>query len=61
MLIGAQVRQTGGFLAALRRGEAMGAGVVQLFPQNNRQWRPPERSDEVYAAYREAAAASRVV
>ncbi|HET6809934.1 MAG TPA: deoxyribonuclease IV [Acidimicrobiales bacterium] len=61
MLIGAQVRQTGGFLAALHRGEAMGAEVVQLFPQNNRQWRPPARGDEVYAAYRDAAAGSAVV
>lgn len=61
MLIGAQVRQTGGFLAALRRGEAMGAEVVQLFPQNNRQWRPPARDDEVYDGYREAAAVSPVV
>ncbi len=61
MRFGAQVRQTGGFLAALRRGEGMGAEVVQLFPQNNRQWRVPAHGDEVYAAYRTAAAGSPVV
>ncbi len=61
MRIGAQVRQTGGFLAGLRRGEEMGADVVQLFPQNNRQWRPPHRDEAVYAEYRDAVAASTVV
>ena len=61
MRIGAQVRQTGGFLAGLRRGEEMGAEVVQLFPQNNRQWRPPARDQAVYGEYREAVAGSGVV
>lgn len=61
VLIGAQVRQTGGFVAALGRAEAMGAQAVQLFAQNNRQWRPPDPGDPRLAAYREAAAASPVV
>jgi len=61
MRFGAQVRQRGGLLAALQRGEAMGAEVVQLFVQSNRQWRPPSNDEAAYAAYREAAAASRVV
>jgi len=61
VLFGAQVRQAGGFLAALGRAETMGAEVVQLFVQSNRQWRLPERPDEVYAAYREAVTASPVV
>lgn len=61
MRIGAQVRQVGGFLAALARGEEMGAEVVQLFAQSNRQWRLPHHADEVYAAYRAAASASPVV
>ncbi len=61
MRFGAQVRQTGGFLAALTRAEAMGAEVVQLFAQNNRQWRSPVRDDVLYAAYRRAARASPVV
>jgi deoxyribonuclease-4 len=61
MLIGAQVRQTGGFLAALGRAEAMGAEVAQLFVQNNRQWRPPISDATAFADYREAAAASTAV
>jgi deoxyribonuclease-4 len=61
MLFGAQVRQTGGFLAALGRAEEMGAEVVQLFAQNNRQWRLPDPGAEVYAAYREAREASATV
>ncbi len=61
MRFGAQVRQAGGFLPALHRGEEMGAEVIQLFVQSNRQWHLPERADEVYLAYRDAAEASPVV
>lgn len=61
MRFGAQVRQIGGFLAALRRGEEMGAEVLQLFAQSSRQWRLPPREDEVFAAYCEAVSASQVV
>jgi deoxyribonuclease-4 len=46
MLFGAQVRQAGGLLAALRRAEAMGAEVMQVFAQSPRQWRFPEASPE---------------
>jgi endonuclease IV len=46
MLFGAQVRQAGGLLAALRRAEAMGAEVMQVFAQSARQWRFPEASPE---------------
>ncbi len=42
MLFGAQVKQAGGLLAALRRAEAMGARVMQVFAQSPRQWRYPE-------------------
>ena len=58
--IGAQVSQAGGFLAALRRAEVMGAEVVQLFAQSSRQWRLPDRPD-AHAAYRAAFLASPVV
>ena len=61
MLFGAQVKQAGGFVAALRRGEAMGAEVVQLFAQSPRQWKPPNHSDEVFARFAEARQASEVV
>lgn len=64
MHFGAQVRQAGGFLAALARGEAMGAEVVQLFAQSSRQWRPPgtaAAAGEEREAYRAAQASSPVV
>ena len=54
MLFGAQVRQAGGLFAALRRAEAMGAEVWQLFAQSPRQWRTPSRDPEHLAAVREA-------
>jgi deoxyribonuclease-4 len=46
MLFGAQIRQAGGLLAALRRAEAMGAEVMQVFAQSPRQWRYPEANAE---------------
>lgn len=58
---GAQVRQAGGFLAALGRAEDMGAEVVQLFAQSNRQWRLPHHAHELYATYRDACGASATV
>lgn len=61
VLFGAQVSQQGGFLAALRRGEEMGAEVLQLFAQSNRQWRMPDRSSQDYDTYRSAQQASQVV
>lgn len=61
MRFGAQVRQAGGFLAALRRAEDIGAEVIQLFAQSNRQWRLPVRTDETFGAYREARLAGGIV
>lgn len=52
MLIGAQVRSSGGLAAALDRGRAMGAEVVQVFTQNPRGWRPTVREPAALAAYR---------
>ncbi len=54
MLFGAQVRQAGGLLAALRRAEAMGAEVMQVFAQSPRQWRHPEANAERAAAFHDA-------
>jgi deoxyribonuclease-4 len=51
MLFGAQVRQAGGLLAALRRAEAMGAQVMQVFAQSPRQWRHPEANAERAALF----------
>ncbi len=61
MLFGAQVRQAGGLLAALRRAESMGAQAMQVFAQSPRQWRHPEGNAERAALFAEAWPASRVV
>ena len=61
MLFGAQVRQAGGLLAALRRAEAMGAEVMQVFAQSPRQWRHPEGNAARAVEFREAWTASRTV
>ncbi len=54
MLFGAQVRQAGGLLAALRRAEAMGAEVMQVFAQSPRQWRHPEANAKRALAFGDA-------
>ena len=61
MLFGAQVKQAGGLVAALRRAEAMGAQVMQVFAQSPRQWRHPEGNAERAVAFSEAWPASPVV
>ena len=61
MLFGAQVKQAGGLLAALRRAETMGAAVMQVFAQSPRQWRHPEGNAERAVAFADAWPASPVV
>jgi deoxyribonuclease IV len=61
VLFGAQVRQAGGLLAALRRAEAMGAEVMQVFAQSPRQWRYPEANAERAEAFGVAWPVSAVV
>jgi deoxyribonuclease-4 len=61
VLFGAQIRQAGGLLAALRRAEAMGAEVMQVFPQSPRQWRYPEANAERSFAFGRAWPSSAVV
>ncbi|MDQ3979381.1 MAG: deoxyribonuclease IV [Actinomycetota bacterium] len=61
MLFGAQIRQSGGLLAALRRAEAMGAEVMQVFAQSPRQWRYPEANPDRAEAFRAVWPASPVV
>jgi deoxyribonuclease-4 len=58
VLFGPQVKQAGGLLMALARGEDMGAEVLQLFAQSPRQWRRPSDLDDRVAAYRQAVQAS---
>jgi len=61
MLFGAQVKQAGGLLVALRRAEAMGAEVMQVFAQSPRQWRYPLANAERAAVFADAWRASAVV
>lgn len=60
MLIGAQVSQAGGLVAAIGRAEEMGAGALQVFVQSNRQWRMPDPAGEAFRSFRDAAAQSAV-
>lgn len=61
MLFGAQVKQAGGLLVALRRAEAMGAEVMQVFAQSPRQWRYPPANAERAVVFADAWRASAVV
>jgi deoxyribonuclease-4 len=61
MLFGAQIKQAGGLLAALRRAETMGANVMQLFAQSPRQWRHPEGNADRAVAFASVWPASSVV
>jgi deoxyribonuclease-4 len=48
-------------LAALHRAEDMGAEVVQLFAQSNRQWHLPDRPEDTYSSYQRGVTTSGVV
>ena len=61
MLFGAHVRQTGGLLAALARGEERGLDVVQVFTQSPRRWAPTSRDTAALAACAERRRTSPVV
>lgn len=61
MLFGAQVKQAGGLLAALRRAEGMGASVMQVFAQSPRQWRHPAGNAERAVAFAQVWPGSPVV
>jgi len=60
MLIGAHVSPAGGLYKAVERGVERGADAIQIFNQSPRMWRPTAYTDEDFAAFREAMAASRV-
>ncbi|MGO8874254.1 MAG: deoxyribonuclease IV, partial [Acidimicrobiales bacterium] len=57
MLIGANVRASGGLLPALGRGADMGADVVQIFTTSPRVWTSNVYAAELLEAYRVAQAA----
>ncbi|MGB7587880.1 MAG: deoxyribonuclease IV [Solirubrobacterales bacterium] len=58
MLIGAHVSTVGGLDKAIGRGADLGCEAIQIFNQSPRMWRPTRYSDEDFAAFREAMAAS---
>jgi len=60
VLIGCHVSTSGGLHEAVTRGEETGADAIQIFNQSPRMWRPTAYSEEDFARFHEAMAASRV-
>jgi len=60
MLVGAHVSPAGGLWRAIERGTALGAQAIQIFNQSPRMWRPTAYSEEDFARFREARAASAI-
>ena len=60
MQIGAHVSTAGGLLKAVERAEDTRSDSIQIFNQSPRMWRPTKYSEDDFAAFREAIAASRV-
>jgi deoxyribonuclease IV len=58
VLIGAHVSTAGGLDKALARGVEMECDAIQIFPQSPRMWRPTSYTDDDFAEFREAMAAS---
>jgi deoxyribonuclease-4 len=58
MLIGAHVSTAGGLAKAVGRGVETGSEGIQIFNQSPRMWRPTSYSDDDFAEFREAIAAS---
>jgi deoxyribonuclease IV len=58
MLIGAHVSNAGGLSNAVERGVARGCQAIQIFNQSPRMWRPTAYSEDDFAEFREAMAAS---
>jgi deoxyribonuclease-4 len=60
MLVGAHVSPAGGLYRAVERGSDLGAQAIQIFNQSPRMWRPTEYTQEDFARFREALAASEI-
>jgi deoxyribonuclease-4 len=58
MLIGAHVSPAGGLWRAVERGVEVGAESIQIFNQSPRMWKPTAYTEEDFARFREALAAS---
>lgn len=57
-MIGAHVSTAGGLDKAIERGTAMGCESIQIFNQSPRMWRPTRYTEDDFAAFRTAMAAS---
>jgi deoxyribonuclease IV len=60
VLIGAHVSPAGGLAKAVERGVERGCEAIQIFNQSPRMWRATNYTDEDFATFREAMAASPV-
>jgi deoxyribonuclease-4 len=60
VLIGAHVSTAGGLSTAIERAEEARCDAIQIFNQSPRMWRPTRYTEEDFAAFREAMAASKV-
>ena len=60
MLIGAHVSTGGGLLRVLERAEETLSDAIQIFNQSPRMWRPTRFSADDFAAFRAAAAGTRL-
>jgi deoxyribonuclease IV len=60
MLVGAHVSQAGGLPKAIERGAAIDAEAIQIFNQSPRMWKPTAYSEEDFAEFREARAATKI-
>jgi len=60
MLIGAHVSTGGGLVRAIERAQERTCDAIQIFNQSPRMWKPTRYSDDDFAEFREAMAASRV-
>jgi deoxyribonuclease-4 len=60
MLIGAHVSQAGGLVNAVERGTERRCQAIQIFNQSPRMWRPTAYSEDDFAAFRDALAASKI-
>jgi deoxyribonuclease IV len=60
MLIGAHVSPAGGLPKAIERGVERGCTAIQIFNQSPRMWKPTAYTEDDFAAFREAMAASPV-
>src|SRR6202167_5368682 len=58
MLIGAHVSPAGGLWKAVERGTELDAASIQIFNQSPRMWRPTNYTEDDFAKFREASAAS---